>query len=94
MVKKLTILKIKPIITVLLSLTTGIFALTDQWFRYLISVKYPVESEISADLSSLFDYGAYSYPLLLLICFIFLFKKFYSSEDLERIAKVIKGDSI
>jgi len=80
-VKKLTILKIKPIITFLLSLTIGVFALTDQWFRYLISVKYPAESEISADLSSLFDYGAYSYPLLLLICFIFLFKKFYSSED-------------
>ncbi len=74
-VTKLERLKIKPRHTFLLFSGIIILASIDLWFRELIrAFEF---SNYTSHLYSLFDYLGYTFPLVVIICFIVLYKKYY-----------------
>jgi len=79
-------LKIKPLHTFFTLLCVVGFAISDQFFYQIIRAKFEIGSYSSNHLYTFFDYISYSFPLVIAICFLFLFKKYYHR-------RVIKSNS-
>jgi hypothetical protein len=81
MVNKIVRLKIKPQLAFILF--TGLFtlAIVDQWFRLVIKETFEFGNYTYNHLYTIFDYSGYSFPLIMILCFIVLFKKYYRLID-------------
>lgn len=78
-IHKIINLNIKPFHTSLLFAGIIILAIFNQWFYQIIrSSPYP-GCNTHSHLYSLFDYFAYTFPLVTISCFVFLFRKYHSN---------------
>ena len=93
MVKGIEMLKIRPYHTFLLFSGVLILAIADQCFRQLISEMFKMGSYASVQLHAIFDYLAYSYPFIIVICFVVLFQKYYSSTAFNGSNPVLSPES-
>jgi len=77
LIKKIVSFKIKPKHT--FALFAGIFCLVlvDQWFVQIISGIFETGQYTNTQLYTIFDYSRYSFPLIMIFCFIVLYKKCY-----------------
>jgi hypothetical protein len=76
-VKKVESLKINPNHTMGLFSGIIIFALSDHWFRQLINSTFEPGSYTYNHLYTIFDYSGYSFPFVMIICFVLLYKHYY-----------------
>lgn len=84
MVKRIEMLRIKPLHTFLLFSGIIVLALTDWRLRQLIREVYGNGFYTSGKLYTIFDYLVYSYPLVIIICFIVLFKEYNFSAIINK----------
>lgn len=77
LINKIADIKIKPQYTFVLF--SGVFSLcvADQFFRMAIKSAIKIGTYSHRHLYYIFDYSAYSFPLILILCFIVLYKKYY-----------------
>ncbi len=80
MIKGIEMLKIKPRHTYLLFSAILILAIADQCFRQLINEVFKMGSYTTGQLHAIFDYLTYSYPFIIVICFVVFFNKYYLSK--------------
>lgn len=74
-------LRIKPIHTTYLFINVVILAVLYVWFKSMIFSRFPFGSYLYDSITTLVDYLSYSLSLTLIICFLFLFKKYYKYYD-------------
>lgn len=77
LVKKIASLKIKPQHTFILLAGILSLAFADQWFLQIINGTFEASCYTYTHLYTLFDYAGYSFPLIMILCFIVLYKKYY-----------------
>ena len=77
LIKKIVSFKIKPKHT--LALFAGVFciALVDQWLGQIIKKTFEIGWYTNTQLYTIFDYSGYSFPMIMIFCFIVLYRKCY-----------------
>lgn len=78
-IKKIERLRLIPRHAFILFIGLIIFSVADQWLRILIGARFEPGSYISNQLYTLFTYTGYTFPLITIICFLTLYKKYYLS---------------
>jgi hypothetical protein len=78
-IKRLELLKIRPKLTYWLYLGIIVVAMLDLWLKMIIMSNFELGGYTSNHLYALFDYIGYSFPLIIIICFFVLYKRYYSS---------------
>lgn len=81
--KKIVRLKVKPQHTFILFVGTISLVLSDQRLRVFIRSLFEIGSYTQTHLYSIFDYSGYGFPLIMILCFIVLFKKYYLLIDVS-----------
>lgn len=92
MERRIEKLKIKPHRTFLLFSGIVVLAITDLCFRQLIKEVFGTRFYTSVLLTAIFDYLAYIYPLVIVICFVVLFKKYYFSAIMNGTNSVLASE--
>jgi hypothetical protein len=76
-------LKLKPRHTfLLLALVISIFA-GDLWLQHIIKENYNSDIITLSHYLATFDYSGYTFPLIVIICFVVLYRKYYSIAEID-----------
>jgi hypothetical protein len=81
--KRFGALKIKPHHTLGLFFAIIILASLDKWFRLIINDSIEFGGYVYKYLFTLFDYSGYTFPVIMIVCFIIFLKRYNSLSDVH-----------
>lgn len=81
MIRKIVELKIRPYLTITLFLGILFLSIAERWLHKLNNQYFLESTYTGVHMFAIADYTSYTYPLVLIVCFIVLYKKFYPKME-------------